>query len=127
MNAGSKGMANASERAVSKSQTNYKNSEWDMVDAVEEGKIDLDSLKDNELPAELKGKNKEEQQKILDEKTAKRKAYQEKINDLAKKRSDFIAEEKKKRAEEAGKEDLGSSIIKTMNTSAEKKGYKVKQ
>lgn len=127
MNAGSKGMANASERAVSKSQTNYKNSEWDLVDAVEEGKIELDSLKDNELPAELKGKSKEEQQKILDEKTAKRKDYQEKINDLAKKRSDFIAEEKKKRAEEAGKEDLGSSIIKTMNTSAEKKGYKVKQ
>ncbi len=124
-NAESKGNAAVSERAVSKSQKNYNNSEWDMIDGAKEGKIKLDSLKEEDLPQELKGKTLKEKEEIIATKSADRSKYQKEIAELAKKRSEFIEEEKKKRALESGQNDLGSSIIKSMNTSAQKIGYTI--
>jgi hypothetical protein len=125
MNAGTKGAFNVSERAVAKSKKGYLNSSWDIVDAEKERTISLDSMRTEDLPEELKGKTKEEQKKIIDGKRADRERYQNHINELAVKRSDFINEEKQKRALESGQQDLGTSIIQSMNTSAEKIGYKV--
>lgn len=122
-NAGSKGASNVSERAISKSSANYDNGSWDIVDAQKRKDFKLDDLKEEELPEELKGKTREEQEKIIAEKAAKRANYQDNINELAKKRSEFIQAEKEKRALESGQEDLGTSIIKSMNASAEKQGY----
>ncbi len=122
-NAGSKGVSNKSERAVSKSNANYDNSGWDLIDAQKQKDFKLDDLKQDELPKELQGKTREEQEKIIAEKAANRSKYQENINELAKKRSEFIQVEKEKRALESGQEDLGTSIIKSMNVSAEKQGY----
>jgi hypothetical protein len=124
-NAGTKGTFNVSERAVAKSKKNYMNTNWDIVDAEQAQTISLDSMRTEDLPEELRGKSAEEQKKIIDEKRAERERYQKQINELAVKRSDFINEEKKKRAFESGQQDLGTSIIQSMNTSAEKIGYKV--
>ncbi len=125
-NAGKKGAGVASERAESKAKSNYLNSSWDMVDAKKENTLKLEELKDEDLPDDLKGKTLEEKEKIIAEKSEKRARYQATINELAQKRSEFINEEKKKHALESGQEDLGTSIIKSMNTSAEKMGYKIK-
>jgi hypothetical protein len=122
-NAGLKGAYNVSERAVSKSNANYDNASWDLIDAQKQKEFKLDDLKEDELPKELQGKTREEQEKIIAEKAANRSKYQDNINELAKKRSEFIQVEKEKRALESGQEDLGSSIIKSMNVSAEKQGY----
>jgi hypothetical protein len=122
-NAGSKGASNKSERAVSKSTANYDNGSWDLIDAQKRKDFKLDDLKDEELPKELQGKTRKEQEKIIAEKAANRSKYQDNINELAKKRSEFIQAEKEKRALESGQEDLGTSIIKSMKTSAEKQGY----
>ena len=81
-------------------------------------------MKDEDLPEELKNKTPEEKAKIIEEKRVERQAYQQKINELAVKREAVINAEKQKRALESGQEDLGTSIIKSMNTSAEKKGYR---
>ena len=125
-NAGKKGAGVASERAESKAKSNYKNSSWDLVDAKKENTLKLEELKDEDLPDDLKGKTLEEKEKIIAEKSEERARYQATINELAQKRSEFINEEKKKHALESGQEDLGTSIIKSMNTSAEKMGYKIK-
>lgn len=125
-NAGSKGASNISERAVAKSKANYTNASWDLIDAQKNDSKLLDSLKKEDLPEELQGKTKEEQQKIIDEKRADRERYQKNINELAVKRTEYVNQEKAKRAAESGQEDLGSSIIKSMNTSAEKIGYTLK-
>lgn len=124
-NAGSKGAMNTAERAISKSNGYYYNGDWDLIDAQKNKEFSLDSLKTEDLPDELKGKSREEQQKIIDGKRADRERYQSTINDLARKRSEYIEQEKKKLQNESGKEDLGTSIIKSMNGSAEKKGYSV--
>lgn len=121
----SKGAGNATERAISKSNGYYENGTWDLIDAEKNKNFSLDSIKESDLPKELQGKPREEQQKIIDEKRADRERYQSNINELARKRSEFIEAEKKKQQNESGQEDLGTSIIKSMNGSAEKKGYTV--
>lgn len=123
-NAFSKGVGVASERAISKSNANYYNGSWDLIDLEGTDSMRVYQLKDEDLPEELKNKTPEEKAKIIEEKRAERMAYQQKINELAVKREAVINAEKQRRALESGQEDLGTSIIKSMNTSAEKKGYK---
>lgn len=125
MNAGSKNAAAVSERAVSKSQTNYSNAKWDIIDAEKEETVKLAELKDEDLPDELKGKTLEEKQKIIDEKAKERQVYQQKILEANKKRMAFIEEERKKQATDSKEKDLGSSIIEAMNTNATQNGYSI--
>lgn len=124
-NAISKGTAVMSERAVAKSTFNYKNANWDLVDGIEQGNVSLDSLRKEDLPAELKGKSKEEQQKYIEQKKSERTNYQNQIGELSRKREAFIAEERKKINESNGKKDLGSAIIESLVTTAQKTGFNV--
>lgn len=124
-NASSKGYAVMSERAAAKSQSNYKNANWDLVDGIEEGNVKLDSLRVEDLPAELKGKTKEEQTKYIENKKMERTKYQNKIGELSKKREEYIAEEMKKINESDAKKDLGSAIIESLVATAQKTGFMV--
>lgn len=125
-NASSKGAGTVSERTVAKSAPQYTNASWDMIDAVEESKIDIKSLRDDELPKELQGKTAEEKEVFVKQKAEERSNYQKEIGELAVKREAFIAEEKKKRASESGTEDLGTSIVKSMISSAVAIGFSEK-
>jgi hypothetical protein len=124
-NASSKGHAVMSERAEAKSKSNYKNGNWDLVDGIEQGKVKLDSLRTEDLPAELKGKSKEEQTRYIENKKAERTKYQNQIGELSKKREAFIAEEMKKISETNAKKDLGSAIIESLVATAQKTGFTV--
>ncbi|MFT4019650.1 MAG: hypothetical protein QM668_21985 [Agriterribacter sp.] len=46
-------------RAVRKSKAVYQNKNWDLVDIAKENNAALDEIKDEELPAEFKGKSKQ--------------------------------------------------------------------
>lgn len=122
--AGSKNQAALTERSISKSNYNYLNSSWDLIDAYKADSTVLQKLKDNELPKDMQGKTAAEKQQIIEQKLAERTAYQNKINELAKEREKYIADEKAKRAAETGQNDLGTSVIQSMNSIAAKKGYK---
>lgn len=124
-NASSKGYAVMSERAEAKSKSNYKNANWDLVDGLEQGNVNLDSISKEDLPAELKGKSKEEQLKYIEDKKADRTKYQNKIGELSKKREEYIAEETKKINESNAKKDLGSAIIESLVATAQKTGFTV--
>lgn len=124
-NASSKGYAVMSERAEAKSKSNYKNANWDLVDGIEQGNVKLDSIHAEDLPAELKGKSKEEQTKYLDGKKADRTKYQNKIGELSKKREEYITEEMKKINESEAKKDLGSAIVESLVATAQKTGFTV--
>lgn len=119
----SKGQSAITERAISKSNYNYSNSSWDLVDAYKVDSTVILKLKEEELPEEMRNKSVEEKAKIVNEKLVEREKYQSEINELAKKREQFIADELAKRALDKSEEDLGTSIIKSMNTTASKKGY----
>lgn len=122
-NAEMQSASNAVERAVSKSKKNaYKNDHWDLVDKVEKDKSYISSIKEEELPSELKGKSKEEIKKIVTQKSADREKIQREIEVLAKKRQDFIDAETKKRGSSEG-DDLGKAIEKSILELGKKNGY----
>lgn len=116
------------ERSIVKSKGHvYKNSSWDIVDAVEEGK-NINSIPESQLPDEFKGKTEEEKLKLIETKKEDRERYQKEIGRLAKEREEFISEEKKKRAEAGAEEDdFGTSVNKSIMQKATEIGYEKKK
>ncbi|KUJ51001.1 vWA domain-containing protein [Chryseobacterium sp. JAH] len=122
-NAEMQSASNAVERAVSKSKKNaYRNDHWDLVDRVGNDKGYISSIKEEELPSELKGKSKEEINKIVAQKSADRDKIQKEIEILAKQRQTYIDSEMKKRGNSEG-DDLGKAIEKSILEIGKKNGY----
>ncbi len=109
----------AVKRAVSKSSRLYKNSNWDLVDALEDNEELLEEMPENDLPTELKGKSEKEIKVYIAEKKNERKKIQKQIQELNKKREAYIA---KNRKEETG--ELENAMLSAIKTQASKKNYK---
>lgn len=107
-------------RAVSKSSRLYKNSSWDLVDASEGKEFEYNSLKKEQLPPELKGKSTSQIKSYVQEKAAKRAQIKKQIQELNKKRNEYIAKEKKN----VSSNDLESAMIKAIKKQAAKKNYR---
>src|SRR5687767_15393796 len=84
-NAESYGLSNKVDRAVSKSTHAYKNSSWDLVDAIEEDEKVLAEAKDSDLPKEMRGMSVEQRKAYVDKKAKERKEIQTEIQSLNKK------------------------------------------
>jgi hypothetical protein len=110
--------ANAVGRTVSKSSHLYKNSSWDLVDAVENEEIIVEDLKPSELPKELKGKSTKEVKSYLMKKQKEREAINKEIQELNAKRKQYIAKKQKDT-----KNGLENAMIKAIKTQAKKKNY----
>lgn len=123
-NAESVSTSNAAERSVSKSKAVYKNESWDLVDKVKEDKNAVSKIKKEDLPKELQDKSAAEIKVIVDNKTAERKAIQKSIEELAKKRQNYIDIESKKSKTQ---DDLGNAISTSIVAFAKVKGYTVEK
>ncbi|MEE1962232.1 vWA domain-containing protein [Allomuricauda taeanensis] len=106
-------------RAVSKSSRLYKNTQWDLVDAVEDDEDVLTRLKEGDLPKELKGKSKSEIKAYVDDKKAEREKIQKEIQELNAKREAYIAQNQK---EEKG--ELENAMLSAIKNQASKKNMK---
>ncbi|TXE06343.1 VWA domain-containing protein [Seonamhaeicola algicola] len=111
--------ANAVKRTISKSSHLYKNKSWDLVDAVEDEEIVVETLKEEALPDVLKGKNKAEIKAYIAKKKAERTEIQKKIQDLHAKRSRYISEKSKANSSNG----LENAMTKAIKTQAKKKNY----
>lgn len=94
-----------------------------MVDKVKEDSNALNEIKQSELPQELQNKSKAEIQKLIAEKEAERASIQKEINELAKKRQEYIDEEAKK--DNSSGDDLGKAINESILAFANVKGYTI--
>ncbi|MCP1301951.1 VWA domain-containing protein [Chryseobacterium sp. S0630] len=122
-NAEAQSASNLVERTVAKSKKNaYKNDHWDLVDKAEKDAGFIANVKESELPAELKGKSKEEIQKTIAAKSAARDKIQKEIEELSKKRQTYIDSEIKKRGTDDS-DDLGKAIESSIVELAKKNGY----
>lgn len=122
-NAEVQSVSNAVERTVAKSKKNaYKNDHWDLVDRAEKDVNFMSDVKAEELPAELKGKSKEEIKKAVAEKSAERQKIQREIEELSGKRQAFIDAEMKKHGNSEA-DDLGKAIERSVLELAKKNGY----
>lgn len=121
-NAASISKANSAERIVSKSKSVYKNSSWDLVDMVKDDGAALDKIKEEELPAELQGKSKDEIKQLIAQKEKERSNIQKEITELAKKRQEYIDNQSQNDPDD---EDLGKAISASIIAFANVKGYTV--
>ncbi|MGC5744305.1 vWA domain-containing protein [Chryseobacterium sp. NFX27] len=118
--------SNYVERAVAKSKKNaYKNDHWDLVDKAESDAGFIATVKDDVLPAELKGKSKEEIKKAVAIKSTERGKIQKEIEELSRKRQEYIDAEMKKRGN-ADTDDLGKAIESSILEQAKANGYTAK-
>lgn len=106
-------------RAISKSSSLYKNSTWDLVDAQKDINFSYEKLDKKTLPSELAGKTTSEIKKYVAKKSKKRSEIQQKIQELDKKRRNYIS----KQAKNTDKNDLQSALIRCIKTQAKKQGY----
>jgi len=120
-NAATYGAANTTERTVSKSSSFYNNYSWDLVDASKDKNFKVEEVKEEELPAQLKGKSKEEKQKYIEEKNSEREKIKAQIAGLNIMRIKYIAQKEK----EMGKDinSLDAAMVKAIKQQASKKNF----
>ncbi|HYH99426.1 vWA domain-containing protein [Hyalangium sp.] len=111
----------ATTRAVSKASRLYDNSGWDLVDGAKKGAVKLDEMKDEDLPAELKGKSAGERQAFVDAKAKERADIQSRIQKLQGEREKFVAEKRKSEAS-SGAGSLDKAIIESAGKQAAAQG-----
>ncbi|OHD12142.1 MAG: hypothetical protein A2086_16460 [Spirochaetes bacterium GWD1_27_9] len=120
-NAGAMNQEAKIQRSVTKSQKQYSNSSWDLVDAVKDNVVDIDKIKDEDLPPEMKKMDKKARKEYVEKLTKKRMEIQEKITKLNKERTDYLNNLKKQNNKE---DTLDTAIIKSIKEQATKKDYK---
>ncbi|HNL10832.1 MAG TPA: CsgG/HfaB family protein [Turneriella sp.] len=105
------------ERALAKNTEQYSESNsWDLT-TVFRKKKGFANVKKDELPAELKGKSNAELEAYVKEKDAQRAKIQGRIDELNRKRNEYIS---RQAAKSAGQSDLGTA----MQTSVKEQGKK---
>lgn len=107
-------------RSVTKSGGQYKNSSWDLIDAKKDGKIKIEELADEELPAEMQKMTVEERKSYVEKMSKEREKIQNQINKLNDERSKYIAQ---KMLENKNDNTLDAVMIKTIREQAKQKNY----
>ena len=91
----------AASRAGFKASILYRNSAWDLVDALEDGKVKLEDLKAEMLPEVMRTMSLDERKAYVAKVAAERKQVQEKIRKLGEDRTTYLAEQHEKLRVEA--------------------------
>ncbi|NQT93495.1 MAG: VWA domain-containing protein [Lentisphaerae bacterium] len=116
------GRGNLSQRVASKASHQYRNTAWDLVDALDEDAVKLEDVKDKDLPKAMKKMTLEERKAYVAKKQAEREGIQKEIKVLSAERNKFIAEKRKEEAE-SNKDTLGNQIREAVRDQAEAKGF----
>jgi len=117
--------ANARRAVFNGSAAGWRNfaGRQELCQALADGRVKLDALKDEELPDELKKMSAKDRKAYVEKQIAERKRVQAKITDLAAKRQKHIEEQIKKTKLDA-KKSLDHGIFGAVKEQAGKKGIK---
>ncbi len=116
--------AAAANRANFKASKQY-GGKADLISSLEKKQVELEELKEEELPEELKKLNTAERKKYIGEKAKQRTEIQKQIKELSVKRDAFIQEQRKKNAE-SDTDTLDTAVIKALQDQAKKKQFQLK-
>ena len=100
-NAAKAAASSAAARAGFKASKQYRNSGWDLVDAVTEEKVELEELPKEQLPEAMRSLDGPARAKYVAEMAKKRAAIQAEIRKLSDARDAYLAKERKRLAAEA--------------------------
>ena len=119
------GTANVS-RMISKASFFYSNSSWDLVDALKDGKVELEKLKEKDLPENMQKMSQAERKEFIEAQGVKRGEIQGEINKLNEARKKHVEEEMKKRTDK-GENTLEAVMLKSVRAQMSKKNFKIKK
>ncbi|BFM39529.1 hypothetical protein [Synechocystis sp. LKSZ1] len=93
-NAASRGSSGAAlNRAQAKSSAYYRNSSWDLLDALADQTVKLNELSKEELPEAMRSMSANEQRQYLETKQTERARLQAQITELGQKRADYLRQQ----------------------------------
>jgi hypothetical protein len=121
-NAASMGAGSAVSRAITKGGRSYKNSDWDLVDAAEDG-VDVGAVEGEALPAPMRKMSAKQRKDFVAKKAKERRKIQRRIHELGKRRAAYIKKEEKKRSKSRKPSTFDKAVKATVKTQLESKGY----
>ncbi len=119
-NAAAMGAPASVERSVAKAQAAYANESWDLIDALQSKQVTLGSLKDDQLPASMRGMTPAQREKYVQDMEKKREQIQAQINADNEKRRQYIAQQQKQGAEQ---NTLDQAILGSVRDEATQAGF----
>ena len=123
VNAAGVSASNAAQRAVTKGSSFYSNAGWDLVDAVEQGAVNLEDIKTEDLPEVMRPLNVEQRKAYVQERAAQRKDLQSKIGELNDQRRNYVARKQRELAESGEANTLDKAMIEMLHDQAAKKKF----
>ncbi len=112
------------QRAKSKASRFYDNADWDLVDAIGNGKMEqaeLEEMDEQLLPEAMQVMSPQERKDYVEVQSKARQEIQQKIAELGKSREAYVVEEKKKLAVAAP--TMSDALTQSMRKLAEKKDF----
>ena len=115
---------NLATRSNSKASEYYSNDSWDLLDALETGKVKLEEISDDSLPEIMRGMTLTEKRAYVAGKKAEREAIKKTIRDLSQKRTAYI-EQQRKASTNSADNTLDRVIIQSLGQQLATKGFKL--
>ncbi|MDD2709588.1 MAG: VWA domain-containing protein [Verrucomicrobiae bacterium] len=109
------------QRSMAKASANYRNSDWDLVDALKEKKVEISQVSPAALPAEMRSMNEAERKAYVEGRAAERERIQARISQLSVERARYAAEQAKK---QDGGATLDAAMIGAIHEQAARKNYR---
>ncbi len=123
-NASAQSAASAVQRAVSKANAYYRNSSWDLVDAINDGTVELAEVKQEDLPENMQTMTLEKRQEYVQSQAAERKRIQGQINELNAQRNEYVAAKRQEMAEQSGQKTLDQALVEAIRAQASQKDFR---
>jgi hypothetical protein len=109
-------------RAKTKASALYESSGWDLVDAVEQDKVDLARVAPGDLPEPLRALSPEQRRIVVKAKAADRKHIQSEIHALGAERDAFVAAQRRASAAQTAR-SLDSVLVETVLEQGRASGF----
>jgi len=113
----------AASRVSAKASGLYRNGSWDLVDASNGEKFDIEKIAEEALPENMRSMNKEERLAYIDEMEERRGGIQAEIKEVSAKQRAHVQEEMKKQSL-SDKSSFDHAVRASMRAQAEAKGFK---
>ena len=111
------------QRAAAKAGYNYQNSSWDLVDAVQQDKLDLNEVPEAQLPEEMKKMNASERAAHIDAQAKQRAAIRAEIEKLMAERGKFLAQ--RATTQPASEQTLDAAVVEAVREQLKARNYEM--
>lgn len=119
------GRQSAASRVATKGSALYKNSEWDLIDAIAKGEKKVSDVKDADLPAPMQAMEPAAREEYVGKMQKERAQLQAQIAELSKQRDEFV---RQRRANSAGgKVALDDAMLAAIRDQAQQQGFEFRE